>query len=396
MRTMKTIVALALTASALLSVPAFAAENPPSPTPQVTKSEPAKEPAKDPAKEPAKPAAPQPLQIKVGDASLRFGLLVQPQAEFAQGTTGAYTQNLQLRRIRFLIGGQATKTVFFFFETENSRLGSATTAGAKTVNSGFQTLDAAVEWRANKKFNLAGGLIRVPTARDALESASSEFTIDFNTYAFMTSTALNGTAGRDTGVQLRGYFLDDRLEYRAAVVSGMRENGNRNSFRKVGRLQYNFFDKEVYAFPSYAGSNFGAKKIVAFGAAADSQVDYFGWNADLFADVPTRFGSSVSTLTYQDVDGGGKRSPNGLAEQHILTADTGVYSKTIKAATWVRYEQRSFIVQKTRDEKRYALGVNYYPMGNNVNVKFAVSRFKPVTSPRWMSQFTAQLQVFYY
>ena len=56
----------------------------------------------------------------------------------------------------------------------------------------------------------------------------------------------------------------------------MCEKGNENVFRTVGRLQYNFFDKEVYSFPSYAGANFGTKKIVALGASGDAQVDYTG------------------------------------------------------------------------------------------------------------------------
>jgi hypothetical protein len=335
-----------------------------------------------------------PLQIKVGDATVRFGLLLQPQADFQQNPAGAYAQNMMIRRARFLIGGNVTKSVYFFFETENSRLGSATTAGVKTMNTGFQTLDAVVEWRPYKTLNVSGGLIRVPTSRDALESASSEFMLDFNSYAFMTTTALGGTAGRDTGIMARGYFLDDRFEYRGAILSGLRENGNRNTFRKVGRVQYNFFDKEVYNLPSYAGSNFGTKKIVAAGAAIDSQVGYTGWTADVFADIPTSFGSTLGTVTYQNVDGG-KRSPTALAPQKILSADAGIFLKNSKIGPWVRFEQRKFDVLKTRDEQRYIVGLNYYPMGNNFNVKAGLARFKPVVGPQ-MNQYTVQLQVFYY
>jgi hypothetical protein len=334
------------------------------------------------------------LQIKMGDnVSFRFGLMLQPQADFQQVAAGGYAQNMLIRRARFLVGGQVTKSVFFFFETENSRLGNAAPTGTKSW-SGFSTLDAVAEWRYKKALNLSGGLIRVPTSRDALESASSEFTIDFNTYAFTATGVLGGTAGRDTGVQARGYFLKDRLEYRAALISGMRETGSRNVFRKTGRVQYNFFDTEVYNLPSYAGSNFGAKKIVNIGAALDSQGDYKGYTTDFFADVPTRFGSALGTISYQSLDGG-TTAPTGLAESKILTADGGLYFKGTKFGTWARYERRDFSVANSRDEKRVLVGVNYYPFGNNFNIKTAYGRLTPAAG-REMNQFIVQLQAYYY
>jgi hypothetical protein len=176
----------------------------------------------------------------------------------------------------------------------------------------------------------------------------------------------------------------------------MRENGNRNTFRKVGRLQYNFFDKEVYSFPSYAGSNFGAKKIVALGASYDSQINYTGITTDLFADIPTRFGSAIGTATYLDVKGGNTRTPTGLASQKIYTVDGGLFFKKYKVGPWARYEKRNWDNLKTRDETRTIVGLNFYPMGNYFNIKTGLSRFKPVTSARTMNQFTVQLQVFYY
>jgi hypothetical protein len=369
--------------------PAPAPAPPPAPT-----AAPAPPPAATPIPEPPKAAPAGPLQIKIGDATVKFGLLVQPQADFTQNPAGAYAQNLMIRRTRFLVGGQVAKTMFFFFETENSRLGAATAAGAKTMTTGFQTLDAAVEWRPKKSFNLSGGLIRVPTSRDALESASNEFTLDFNSYAFTATAGLGGTAGRDTGVQARGYFLNDRLEYRAAVISGMRENGNTNEFRTVGRIQYNFFDTEVYNFPSYAGSNFGAKKILAVGAAYDRQMYYDGMTVDVFADIPTSFGSALGTVTFQQLDGG-TTAPTALAKSNIASIDGGVFIKKLKMGTWARYEQRNFDTVNNRDEKRIVAGVNYYPMANNFNIKAGIGRVKPAVGDS-MTQFTLQIQVFYF
>jgi hypothetical protein len=403
MRKMSSKLGLALMAAAVFTFPVLGSEEKSSEAataPAATEASPAPTPAPAPAPAPEPPKAPAsgPLQIKVGDASIKFGLLLQPQADLQENSSGRYAQNLLLRRTRFLIGGQFNKQIHFFFETESSRLGNAPASGTgtKTIATGFQTLDAVVEWRPRKSFNLAGGLMRVPTSRDALESASNEFTLDFNTYAFTGSGAMGATGGnRDTGLQARGYFFDDRLEYRAAVVAGLRDQHHvSHPLRYIGRLQYNFFDKEVYNMPSYAGSNFGAKKILAVGAAYDMQMDYDGFAFDVFADIPTRFGSALGTATFQQLDGG-RTSPTVLARSNIVTLDGGLYFKKARMGTWARYEQRDFDTANTRDEERYLVGVNYYPMGNNFNFKLGVGRYMPATGTE-MTQYTLQMQVFYF
>lgn len=409
---------LALATVGLFAIPLFADDKPATPippAPAAAVAEPAKEPvtapatapviapAKEPAKEAAKepekkPAAAAPLQLKAGDANIKFGLLLQPQADIQENAAGAYAQNLIVRRTRFLIGGQFSKQIHFFFETEASRLGNspASGTGTKTISTGFQTLDAVVEYRPRKTFNLAAGLLRVPTSRDALESASNEFTLDFNTYAFTGSGAMGSTGGnRDTGLQARGWFFDDRLEYRGAVVAGLRDQHHvTHPLRYVGRLQWNFFDKEVYNMPSYVGSNFGNKKILAVGAAYDMQMDYDGFSVDVFTDNPTSFGSWLGTATFQQLDGG-RTQPTSLARSNVVTVDGGLYFKQAKIGTWARFEQRDFSIANNRDEHRYLVGVNYYPLGNNFNFKLGVGRYTP-TVGRETTQFTLQMQVFYF
>jgi len=395
MRPASRIVISALAMIGALCLPVLADQNPPAP--QVSAQPVAAPQATPPPPAEPKPAAPapgSPLQLKLGDATFRFGFLVQPQADFSQNQAGGYGQNLLLRRVRFIVGGQVTKSVFFFFETENSRLGNAASTGAKSFTTGFQTLDAVAEWRLKKAFNLAGGLIRVPTSRDALDSAASEFTIDANAYAFTATGVLGGSGGRDIGIQARGYLLDDRFEYRAVIVSGLREAGSRNAFRKVGRVQYNFFDKEIYNLPSYQGNNFGTKRILVVGAAYDMQLGYRGVTADVFGDFPTAFGSANGTLTYQNLDGGNKLVAQ-FGESDIITADGGLYFKGPKVGPWVKYEKRDFSNVNNKDEKRVLVGLNYYPFGNNFNIKTAYARFTPPTG-RNTNQIIVQVQVYYY
>lgn len=366
-------------------------------------------PASDAKKVEAPPAAPKaatpgvegkaplggPVQIKVSDTvNFRFGLMLQPQADWTERAAGGTSQNLMLRRARFIVGGQVAKDVFFFFQTENSRLGAGTPTGKTT--GGFAVLDAVAEWRVAKEFNLWGGLIYVPSSREALKSSSSQFMMDTSTFAYTASTALGWSTGRDTGFLARGYFAKDRLEYRVGVFQGLRDAASRNAFRTVTRLQYNFLDTEVYNLPAYTSSNFGKKKILAVGAAYDAQKDYQGYTGDVFADLPTGFGSVVGTAAYHHLDGG--TFVTSLKEQNDFSIDAGLFFKGVKLGPWLRYEQRDVKNDDKASDKRYQAGLNFYPYPgspNNLNLKVGYTYIVPKDGVK-LSQFTVQLQGYYF
>src|SRR6266542_1734507 len=381
-------------AMVMLCIPAFA-DTPGDPAdPQPPPPAPAT-PA--PAPKPApKPAPAGPIQIKVNDnVNFRFGLLLQPQLDLSENANGQTSENLMLRRVRFIVGGQVAKNAYFFFQTENSRLGGAVGTGSKVISTGFQTLDAAVEYRYSKPLNVIAGLIYLPTSREALKGSSSEFMIDQNTYAYTATGALAGTGGRDTGFLARGYFLKDKLEYRAGLFQGFRQTGSRNAFRQIARLQYNFFDTELYNFPSYPGSYFGTKKIVAVGGAYDKQASYKGPTADVYVDVPTAFGSALGTATVMRLDGG-TLLPTTFGKSNTFVVDGGVFFKSNKLGPWARYEQRNFASPNSaKDEKRYLVGLNWYPYMNNFNIKGAVGQLKPAVGNK-QKQATLQMQFSYY
>jgi hypothetical protein len=342
-----------------------------------------------------KPVAPSGVVLKVSDTvNLRFGLLLQPQADWTQdAASGGYLQNLLVRRLRFLVGGQMTKNVFFFFETENSRLGQSTTA-AKSLTTGFSVLDAAAEWRIAKEFNVQAGLIRVPNSREALKSASTSLALDFSAYTFTASAAMGSSAGRDTGLMVRGYFANDKLEYRLGGFQGSRDAASHQSYRYVGRLQYNVCDTEVYAFPSYSANNLATRHILAFGAAYDWQKDYRGLTGDAFLDYPIGPGSVIATLEFQHLDGGSLLQ-TALPNSNIFTGETGFYFKEAKTAVYGRYEQREFTASDAKDEKRLLVGLNYYPYGHNFNIKVGLGRLYPRHANN-TTQFTIQFQAYYF
>jgi hypothetical protein len=362
--------------------------------------------------------------IKVSDSiNFKVGTLIQPQADWQEvrnatdDGSGGYQQNFLIRRLRFVFGGQVSKDVFFFAETENLSLGKSTQAvgGAqvsKSLGTGFSLLDAIGEWRIAKEFNIQVGEIRVPISREALKAASSQFMLDVSTYAFPTSAALQNQSERDTGAMLRGYFNCDRLEYRAGVFSGFRAPGVKNATRFTGRLQYNFFDTEVYNMPSYPGSYLGTKKILAIGGAYDTQQDYKYASADMYLDFPIPVGAFQSTIQYQYINGGNTFA-TALPQQNLFQIEGGVFLKGLKIAPIARYEQKTFTAANVnvptapKNESRVALGLNFYPFPDTphaFNIKCWWQRVQltpgaatnQVTPGYPTNQFTVQMQVYYF
>jgi Phosphate-selective porin O and P len=362
--------------------------------------------------------------IKVNDnINFKLGILLQPQVDFQEVRnltdtgSGGYQQNLFLRRVRLIVGGQVAKDVFFFFETENATLGKSTQAvgGAqvpKALAAGFNVLDAVAEWRIAKEFNVQVGLIRSPISREGLKSTPTQFMLDQSTYNLPTGAALQNNAERDTGAMLRGYFLCDRLEYRAAVLSGFRAPGVKNAPRFTGRLQYDFFDTEVYNFVSYPGAYLGTKKILAIGGAYDTQNDYRYASADMYLDWPIPLGAFESTIQYQYINGGNTFAA-ALPQQNLLQIEGGIFLKGAGIAPIARYEQKTFpganvnVPTAPKNESRVALGLNFYPFPKTphaFNIKCWWQRVQvspgaatgQVTSGYATNQFTVQMQVYYF
>ena len=77
-------------------------------------------------------AADHPWQItsKDGKSALAFGFLLQGQAEWLTNPTAdTTTQNLFLRRMRLIAGGQVNEKISFFIETDSPNLGKGQADG---------------------------------------------------------------------------------------------------------------------------------------------------------------------------------------------------------------------------------------------------------------------------
>src|ERR1700730_6369890 len=140
--------------------------------------------------------------IKVNDdVGFRLGLLLQGWADWTQDPVSeGYSQNLFLRRVRFIVAGSVARNVSFFYQTDNPRLGNAGTAGTKSLDTGFRTQDAFPEWKiAGDKVMLDAGLFYTPQSRGVLNSSSSTVSFDAPTFGQQQVTSTQGSAGRDLG-----------------------------------------------------------------------------------------------------------------------------------------------------------------------------------------------------
>ncbi len=331
--------------------------------------------------------------IKVNDdINFKVGTLVQAWADAAEDpTTGDYAKNLFLRRIRLIVGGQLSKNITFFFETDNPNLGKS----PKNLSGGFITQDAFIEWKPRSDaFMLDAGLMFVPLCRNCLESGATILSLDYGSYTFTQSAATQSSVGRDTGFQAKGYLADGRLEYRAGIFQGVRGSGATNSFRTAGRLQYNVWDKETgYLYP---GLYLGNKKILSFGAGLDHQQDYNGYSADVFTSIPSANKNAFNgELTLLHFDGGSTFT--SIPEQRDATLQAGYYLAAAKVMPWLRMEGQDFrsAANNARDNHRLQAGLTWLPNGNNFNIKGAYSRVHP-RSGNNTNEFTIQMQFFYF
>ncbi len=364
----------------------------------------------------AAPASAQAI-IKVNDnVNFKLGILLQGWADWQQlnvGATGAssgvagatdgFQQNLFIRRIRLLFGGQVAKNVTFFVETDNPNLGkqqSYPTVVNKSLASGFFIQDAFVEWKIANEFMLDGGLILIPLCRNCTESAASQLTLDYGSFSFLEGAPTQSNVGRDTGFQAKGYFFDNHLEYRAGVYQGVRLAGSRNAFRFTGRLMYAFLEPEVGPF--YAGTYLGKKKTLTIGASYDTQMDYKAYGFDGFFDYPIGGGNGLTAeIDYVHYDGGVTFAT--LPKQGTFMGQVGVFFGGPKLMPFFRYEDQSLSDDKaavTGNSRNIQAGLTWYPYGHNFNIRGAyTSREKPnTTNPKQdtTSEFTIQVQLFYF
>lgn len=332
------------------------------------------------------------MQIKVNDnVNLKFGLLLQSQGDALQdAATLKYAQNVFIRRARILLGGQIAPGLTFFAETDSPNIGKSLTTGTKNTNVSMFLQDAYFDYKFSDQAILEAGLMLVSPSRNGLQSAASLMPIDYGAHTFANSAPTQSAAGRDTGFQMRGYFLKNKLEYRAGVFQGMRDTQDRE-LRTTFRVQYNVFDPETSYF--YTGTYLGKKKILAIGGGLDRQHKYDAYAFDVFFDQPVSGGAF--TLQFDHFKYNGKDYLKSLADQNDNLLEAGFLIGKTKFMPVVQFAKRDLVGKTVGDETRYGGGLNYFLVGHNANLKALYTTIKS-RGINTTKQFTVQLQFFYF
>ena len=339
----------------------------------------------------SRPATAQVVIKASDDVYFKLGVLGQFQADSIEDPgTDAHTNNLFVRRLRLLFGGQVTKNVTFFVETGTPNLGK-TLANDKNIQPAVILQDAYAEFKATDAFAVDAGLMFIPFSRNFLQSAASLLPIDYGSYTYTQSLPTQSSTGRDTGFQAKGYFLKGHLEYRIGAFQGLRDAASHRAFRYAGRVQYNVLDPEVGFF--YTGTYLGTKKIVAVGGAFDIQNDYRAYAADVFVDHPLGPGAVTGQFDYNQFDGG--TTLRTLPRQHDVLLEVGYLVRALKLTPFVQLTNRNLVDTSTGDETRISLGGSYWWAGHNANIKAAYTHIK-LKALASQNEFTLQLQVFYF
>ena len=338
------------------------------------------------------PAANAQILIKVNDDTFfKLGLLLQAQGDAAQDpATRDYAQNVFVRRVRLLVGGQLAPNLTFFVETDSPNLGKSITSGTKNSQPSMYLQDAYVEWKINDAIALDAGLMLMSISRNGLQSAATLLPVEYGPYTFAHSSATQSNVGRDTGLQLKGYLANKKLEYRAGVSQGMRDTPNRE-LRYTARVMYNFLEPESGFF--YTGTYIGKKKILAVGGGYEHQHDYNGYAADVFLDYPLKYGAITTQVNHIRFNGGDFLKT--LKDQHSTLVEAGYLIGKTNLQPVVQYSRRSFANGGGTDENRFGAGLNYFIKGHTANVKAFYNRID-LDGVETANQITLQIQFFYF
>ncbi len=251
------------------------------------------------------------FEDKANDRSLSVGVLLQTQATFtAKGApNGDLSTDFFLRRVRMYAAGQIAKGLTFFLQIDQPNLDK----GGDFSGPPFFR-DAVMSYEVVRELSIDAGLILEPFTHNSLEGAGSLHTIDYRNGGLLYP-ATEGRLFSDTGVQLRGLVIGDRLHYRVVAFEGARgpaEAGvmpgatgvvpvnEKGIPRFMGMLRLNLLGVEDKFF--FQGVYFTDHPLLSIGVGADYQphalrvgaapnqspnvFNYSAFNADVFLEYP--------------------------------------------------------------------------------------------------------------
>jgi hypothetical protein len=162
------------------------------------------------------------VPIPVEGASLNLSVQVQTEAMVTEngapnGTDPAY--DIFVRRTRILVNGDISQNFTYLIQVDNANFGKFGNFTGRAI-----VQDAWIGWAptgitGGNVLYIDAGLLLMPISRQLLNSTTNFITADVHTDEFRFPG--NGfPALRDTGIQLRGWWLDKKIGFRGGVYEG--------------------------------------------------------------------------------------------------------------------------------------------------------------------------------
>jgi hypothetical protein len=322
-----------------------------------------------------------------------------------EGTAGLLPE-FYIHRARLILGGQVTKWVGFYLDTDTPDWGK----GGTWTQPDFLLQDAFVHFNLFDWLRIYAGYFPTPFVHNAAENAATLQALDYHNL-LLGIPAGSKQNGRDDGVLLRGLLFNKLLEYRVAVTAGV--TGTQSHIpRFSGRVAVNLFDAEEDFF--YSGGYFGKKKVLSFGVAADYQPDAlspgkarFAAGGDAFFDLPVgqmRLCGQLDLVYYGEDPGSANpidlidpASPAGAGHSLGLGGDVGLligrFEPLVAADFYSVIAGPISIDAGTLDLHG---GLNFWLSGHNASVKLDVGVVKPPGGHLLASPLVGTLQAQFY
>jgi hypothetical protein len=302
--------------------------------------------------------------------TLRFGYLLQARGEWQSEPGASTAQNLFLRHLRLLAAGRVRQSISFFVGTDTPNMGKAQPDGTKN-NGTLGVYDFWLTYEPRDAFKVDLGLIGTPISHNSIQSISGMLSAEFGPYSFMSSTPTGSKAGRDYGVQTRGYVLGRRVEYRGGAFQGLRGTAADHELRYSARVVVDPFgaEKSVY----YSGTTLGARRSLALGVSMDRQERYRAAGIDLYLDQPLPNGDVIAAQGDLVRYDGGRTLPD-LPRQSTWLAEVGYVSITTRLAPFVQFATQRFHSDSLGDHWQELVGLAFFAHGHKLNIKVGAGR----------------------
>ena len=310
------------------------------------------------------------LASRNGD-TIRIGYLAQVRAEWAHAPGSTTTaQNIFLRHLRVLLSGRVRPHISMFFGVDSPNFGKAQSDGSKAAPE-VGVYDFWITYQPTAAVMFDGGLIGTPNSYNSIQAIAGMLTSDFSPYSFLSTPPTNSRAGRDYGVQNRGYIFGDHLEYRLGIFQGFRGTGATMPFRYLGRLMVDLFPRDRAMY--YPGTGLGAARHFALGSSIDVQQHYRSVGVDFYADHPVAHGDGVTAQVDAVRYDGGTTFPT-FHRQDALLGELGYYVGRLHLAPFVQLASDATHFDLAPRQEQQSVGLGYFADGQRVTVKASVAR----------------------